>query len=112
MPSQNERNMKMEAYVSWAVTEDDVYDADGEVVGIEEYALIEKVWVPAEQRGQGKGRELVEQAIKEIEVTGLSCKIAALPFDDGMEMADLVEWYESFGFSVEDASGDAVIMVM
>ena len=102
----------MNAYASWTVTEDDIYDADGEVVGVEKYALIEKVWVPAQQRGQGKGRELMEQAIKEIEVTGLSCKIAALPFDDGMEMADLVEWYESFAFSVEDASGDAVIMVM
>ena len=79
----------MNAYVSWTVTEDDIYDADGEVVGVEEYALIEKVWVPAEQRGQGKGRELVEQAIKEIEVTGLSCKIAALPFDDGIASAIL-----------------------
>ena len=102
----------MDAYISWTVTEDDTYDADGEVVGVEEYALIEKVWVPVEQRGQGKGRELMAQAIKEIEATGLACKIAALPFDGGMAMADLVEWYESFGFSVEDASGDAVVMVL
>lgn len=102
----------MEAYVSWTVTEDDIYGADGEVVGVEEYALIEKIWVPAEQRCQGKGRELMEQAIKEIKATGMTCKIAALPFDDGMDMADLVEWYETFGFEVEDTSGPAVIMVM
>lgn len=102
----------MNAYVSWTVTEDDIYDADGEVVGVEEYALIEGVWVPAEQRGNGVGRKIMVKALEEIEKTGLTCKVAALPFDGGMEMADLVEWYESFGFSVEDASGDAVIMVM
>lgn len=54
----------------------------------------------------------MEQAIKEIKATGMTCKIAALPFDDGMDMADLVEWYETFGFEVEDTSGPAVIMVM
>lgn len=102
----------MEAYVSWEVNSDEIYDEEGGVVGVEEYALIEKVWVPEGQRGQGKGRKLIEEALKEIEETGLTCKIAALPFDGGMDMADLVEWYESFGFSVEDTSGHAVVMVM
>lgn len=102
----------MDAYISWDVTEDDIYDAEGSVVGADEYVLIEKIWVPTEQRGNGLGRKMLVEALEEIEKTGLTCKVAALPFDGGMEMAVLVEWYESFGFSVEDASGDAVIMVM
>lgn len=102
----------MNAYISWDVTEDDIYDDEGDVVGSDEYVLIEKIWVPAEQRGNGVGRKIMVEALEEIEKTGLTCKVAALPFDGGMEMADLVEWYESFGFSVEDASGDAVVMVL
>lgn len=100
------------AYVSWDITEDDLYDDEGDVVGIEEYVLIEKVWVPTSERGQGKGRQLIVEALAEIEIAhpGMTIKIAALPFDGGMEMAELVEWYETFGFDVTDTSGHAVIM--
>jgi len=103
----------MEAYVSWSVSEDDVYDCEGEVVGTEEYALIEKVWVPASGRGNGIGRKILRNEIEEIKAAGHdTINIAALPFDDGMEMADLVAFYESEGFEVENCEGHAVIMSM
>lgn len=102
----------MEAYISWSVSSDDIYDAEGCVIGEEEYALIEKIWVPVSERGQGTGRKLMVEALAEIAETGMVCKIAALPFDEGMDMEDLVAWYESFGFDVENCDGPAVIMVM
>ena len=102
-----------EAYVSWGVQSDDVYDAEGEVVGAEEYALIEKVWVPESDRGNGIGRKLLREAIEEIKAAGHdTIKIAALPFDGGMDMADLVAFYESEGFEIENCEGHAVIMSM
>ena len=103
----------MEAYVSWDVNCDDIYDAEGDVVGQEEYALIEKIWVPSSERGNGKGRQMLREAIEEIKAAGHdTVKIAALPFDDGMDMCDLVEFYESEGFDIEDTNGHAVIMSM
>jgi GNAT superfamily N-acetyltransferase len=105
-----------QAYVSWEVTSDDIYDDEGDVVGRDDYILIEKVYVASEFRGCGVGAELVRRALKEIEEakTGLDVKLAALPDVDGMEMGDLVAWYERFGFSVDESVADchAVIMTL
>ena len=106
--------MNTQAYVSWNLETEVLFDEDGCEYDGEEYALIEKIWVPAEDRGQGKGRKMLEEAIEEIKAThgNITIKIAALPFDNGMDMADLVAFYESVGFDVEDTSGHAVIMSM
>ena len=42
----------MDAYVSWDVSEDPVFDDEGEEIGSEEYVLIEKLFVPSHQRRQ------------------------------------------------------------
>ena len=103
----------MDAYISWDIQSDDIYDEEGDVVGQEDYALIEKIWVPAADRGAGKGRKMLRETIEQIRAEGHDkVKIAALPFDGGMDMEDLVGFYESEGFDVEDNNGHAVIMGM
>ena len=105
----------MEAYVSWGLTEEPLFDGDGEEIGYKEYVLIEKIFVPSHQRRQGIARKLLREAIAEAkqEYHNLPVKIAALPFgDDQIDMTDLVAFYESEGFSVSDCNGHAVIMEM
>lgn len=103
-----------EAYVSWGLETVVLFDVDGCEYNGEQYAIIEKIWVPESDRGQGKGRKMLEAAIEEIKAEHgkITIKIAAMPFDNGMDMADLVAFYESIGFDVEDTSGHAVIMSM
>lgn len=103
----------MKEYASWDAYQEEIYSEEGDVVGYAEYALVEKIWVPLESRKKGLGREMLKLAIKEIRDAGHeTIKIAALPFDGGMDMDDLVSFYESEGFSVESTEGPAVIMVM
>ena len=106
--------MNTQAYVSWDLETEVLFDEDGFEYDGDDYALIEKIWVPESDRGQGKGRKMLESAIEEIRAQHgkITIKIAALPFDNGMEMNDLVSFYESVGFDVEDTSGHAVIMSM
>ena len=103
-----------EAYVSWDLETEVLFDEDDCEYDGEQYAIIEKIWVPESDRGQGKGRKMLESAIADIKEKhgNITIKIAALPFDGGMDMADLVAFYESIGFDVEDTSGHAVIMSM
>ena len=103
-----------EAYVSWDLETEVLFDEDGCEYDGEQYAMIEKIWVPESDRGQGKGRKMLESAIADIKAEHgkITIKIAALPFDNGMDMEDLVAFYESVGFDVEDTSGHAVIMSM
>ena len=105
----------MDAYVSWDLNEDLVFDSEGEEIGSEEYVLIEKLFVPPHQRRQGVARKLLREAIAEVrqQYHDLPIKIAALPFgDDQIDMDDLVAFYESEGFSVTNTDGHAVIMEM
>ena len=106
--------MNAQAYVSWDIETEVLFDEDGCEYDGDQYVLIEKIWVPESERGQGKGRKMLEQAIDDIRTQHgkITIKIAALPFDSGMEMDDLVAFYESVGFDVEDTSGHAVIMSM
>ena len=103
-----------EEYVSLDLETEVLFDEDGCECDGEQYAIIEKIWVPESDRGQGKGRKMLEAAIEGIKAEHgkITIKIAALPFDNGMDMADLVAFYESIGFDVEDTSGHAVIMSM
>lgn len=104
-----------EAYVSWTVDAEVIFDEDGEESTGADYVLIEKLYVPVAERGQGKARRMMNEALEEIraEHPGLTIKVAALPFgDDALDMIDLVAFYESLGFEVSDTSGHAVIMEM
>lgn len=102
-----------ENFVSWDIAADPVFDAEGDEVGSDEYALIEKVYVCPTQRRQGLARKMLTDAIAEIKAahSGMPIRIAALPFgDEAIEMADLVDFYESIGFDVVNTAGHAVIL--
>lgn len=102
----------MRAYQSWSLESDIYISEDGEEVRGEEYALIEKIFVPACERGRGVGTALLREAIAEIraEHGGIVIKLAALPLDRDTDLFQLVAWYEREGFSVESTAGDAVAM--
>ena len=109
-PTQTEN--KVEAYISWNIDQEIKIDEDGDETEGDEYVLIEKIWIPVAERGKGKGSEMLKQALEEIREQH-PCKVikvAALPFDDGMEMEELCKWYEKFGFMVDNCDGHAVIM--
>lgn len=103
------------SYISWGLNSDDIYDEEGDVVGQDEYVLIEKLYVAPADRRQGVAREILREALAEIAKihSGMTVKLAALPFgDDAIDMADLVAFYESEGFSIDNCDGHAVIMVL
>lgn len=103
------------SYISWDLHADDVYDAEGDIIGKDEYVLIEKLYVTPSERRQGKGRAMLREALEEIAAQhpGMTIKVAALPFDDdAIEMQDLVGFYESEGFSIGNCDGPAVIMAL
>lgn len=105
----------MNSFISYDLTADDIYNDEGDVIGTDEYVLIEKLFVAVEDRRQGVGRKMLRDAIAETrkEHGNITIKVAALPFgDDAIEMADLVAFYETEGFDVTDTAGDAVIMEM
>lgn len=105
----------MQSYISWDIAEDEIFNEECEVVGNEEYAIIQKIFVAPNERRQGKARAMLREVIAEIKKAhpGMKIKIAALPFgEDPIDMADLVDFYESEGFSVENCESHAVIMVL
>ncbi len=101
------------SYVSWDIENDPIFDEDGfESVG-EDYALIEKIYVPEADRSNGVGRRILRESIHEIQQQhpDMPIKIAAYPFgDNALDMEDLVNFYESEGFDVVNTDGHAVIM--
>jgi GNAT superfamily N-acetyltransferase len=102
-----------ENYVSWSIECDDIYDEEGEVIGSEEYVLIDKIFVKKEDRRKGIARTMLLNEIEIIkkEHKGIDIKIAAYPFDDKeCDMEGLVSFYESVGFEVENTESHAVIM--
>lgn len=97
--------MEKQAFCSWD------YDAQ------EDAYIIAHLFVPAAQRGNGLGRKLLQEAIEDMRKEGKSSVIKLSADSESedpqnpIELADLVEFYESEGFYVEYA-GEVVIMVM
>lgn len=97
--------MENQAYISWEAYEE------------EKCYLIAHLYVPVDERGQGKGRRMLRDAIEEMKADGqysvirLSADSESEDPENPIELADLVEFYESEGFDVEYA-GDVVIMAM
>jgi len=111
--SDKEKDSQSGEYVSWGLQSDPEFDDEGNESTGDEYALIEKIYVPPSQRGNGIARKMLRSALAEIkqEHPDLPIKIAALPFgEDAIEMEDLVSFYESEGFDVSNTDSDAVIM--
>ena len=103
----------MQSFISYDVQADEVYNDEGDVTGQDQYVLIEKLYVAPADRRQGKGRTMLREALAEIaaQQPGMDVRLAALPFgEDAIDMADLVAFYESEGFSIDNCDGHAVIM--
>ncbi len=79
--------------------------------------LISHLWVPVAERGQGKARKMLQDAIEEMKAEGkhgeikLSADSESEDPQDSIDLADLVDFYESEGFSIELAC-EVVIMRM
>ncbi|MEL0099989.1 MAG: GNAT family N-acetyltransferase, partial [Opitutae bacterium] len=94
------------SYASWTTMADDIeeYDDYGYFVDVTkgpEYAVIDKIYVDPSERGRGKARSLLREAIAEIqsERPGIPIMLNALPLEPGTDMNRLVSFYESEGFS-------------
>lgn len=103
--SQRKINMSNQAFISWEKYEE------------ENCYLIAHLFVPVEERGQGKGRNMLQEAIEEMSKEGayneinLSADSDSEDPENPIDLADLVQFYESEGFEVEFA-GDVVVMSM
>ena len=101
------------AFVSWSVDTEVIYDDEGEESDGEDYILIEKIEVPPEHRGRGIARSMLreELAAMQAEHPDMPIRLSALPTEsDGIDMSDLVAFYESEGFDVISTDGPAVVM--
>lgn len=87
------------------------FDEEGYEVEGEQYVLIEKLFVPAENRGNGIARSLLREAISHARATypRMVIRLVAEPLDADTDMDRLVAFYESEGFDVIEA-GEIVVM--
>ena len=77
----------------------------------EKYVKIDYLYVNESCRKQGHGEELLNRAINYAKTFNLPVYIVACEFDeDVIELADLVEFYESMGFEVECAESESIVM--
>jgi GNAT superfamily N-acetyltransferase len=74
------------------------------------YVRIDYIKVAREDRGKGKGRELLRAAIAEAKAYGLPVYMVAEQLEPSTDVERLVRFYESEGFSMADAVGDGVLM--
>ena len=92
-----------EAFISWGFDE------------AEDCYLIAHMWVPVAERGKGKGRAMLREALADMRAEG-KAKVVKLSADsssedpsDPIDLHALVAFYESEGFDIEYA-GEVVIM--
>ena len=85
-------------------------DDDGYDMMSESYTMIDLVYVSPEYRKQGIARQMMTDFLTTMSGT---IRLAALPKEKSIEVEDLVSFYESIGFMVDDEQcGDAVVMSM
>ena len=76
----------------------------------EKYVRIDYIIVAEEERGQGKGRQLVKDAVAEAKTCGLPIFMVACQLEQDTDLEMLCEFYESEGFEVHSMAGDSVVM--
>ena len=92
----------------------DVYDNSEEDMiddcRSEKYVRIDYITVAEEDRGQGKARQLLKDAIAEAKTYGLLIYMVACQLEKDTDLERLVAFYESEGFDVVGRAGDGVLM--
>lgn len=101
----------MKEYISYYIDQEEIYDDEGDVIGEEDYWLISMVYVPAEMRGNGVARKMMEEAIADIREkdSSLPIKLWCEAQDKDTDQELLAAFYESFGF---EATGNGAEMVL
>lgn len=99
------------AYISYSIDTEVLFDDEGEEVQGDEYWLISKLYVPAGERGQGKARRMLEQAIKDMhqERPDLDIKLWCEAQDSDTDTEMLQGFYESVGFTATGIGAEMVI---
>lgn len=59
---------------------------------------IARVNVPLKHRGQGAGSKLMEWICADADAAGVTLTLEPIPYDGPERLADLVRFYERFGF--------------
>jgi len=88
--------------------EESVDHIDGE--SSKQYVRIDSLFVNAEDRGHGKGRELLREAIAEAKTYKMPIYIVAGMLGFDTDISRLVPFYESEGFTAIADLGGEVLM--
>jgi hypothetical protein len=106
-------------YIDYSISSDTIFDHEGNEFEGPEYHLIDKIYVQPNERGTGKASKMLKETIEKMQKTrpDLPIKVNALPFDKnssppGLDMEELVRFYEKHGFDIENTEGNAVGLVM
>ena len=88
-------------YAAWEVTEDPIFDHEGNEIGFDPYVLINKVYVHPEDRNKGIATRMMNQAMSEIKQKhpNLPIRLFPIPLDKQTDIERLGEFYEKFGFN-------------
>lgn len=99
------------AFCAYRIVTEIDFDEDGYEVEGDSYVLIEKLFVPAENRGNGIARRLLREAVfhARTDHPSMAIRLVAEPLDTETDMDRLVAFYESEGFDVIEA-GEIVVM--
>ena len=104
-------------FAEWRIDETMEFRFNRDTMDYEEiyepYILLEKLFVPEDQRGQGAGRKVLNAFIEEIKslYPGIKIRLSADPDDaDFMSVDDLVDFYKSAGFKEILSEGATPIM--
>jgi GNAT superfamily N-acetyltransferase len=91
-------------YIDFDYVDDEVesIDEDGNETYRKPFVQIFNLFVSSDFRGQGKARELLQDAGKEIraEFGNITIKIVACPKEKGVDLDRLASFYESFDLEV------------
>lgn len=101
----------MKNFISYNIEQEDIYNEEFDVIGVEEFWLINKIYVPVEMRGQGLARKMMEEAIADMrkENSSLPIKLWCEAQDEDTDQELLAAFYESFGF---EATGNEAEMIL
>lgn len=101
----------IDAHCVYRLYTDYNFSNDSEDYEEDQHVLIEELFVPFKYRRQGIGRALLRAAVSDAHkrYPSMAIKLVVKPLSSEIDQDILVEFYESEGFSIEQAD-DVIIM--